>query len=186
MKLVGLGGPGTGLAIANEEFKVWNRSGGTLAVGDIVMLDMASIDGDTDATADLETGITANVTKPTALGMGGVSGASLGTGNIIAYWFGVVTDIYTSYHAARGTTAGGDNQIIKVLFRGKCDAKFTTDDINIGYPLFPSAGQTYLTLTLAAGNKCIAMAVDDNASAAGLFEVLFNGIEGFTCGPYAN
>lgn len=176
MQLFDVAGPGAGMGIKNQSFVVWNRCGATpLVLGDIVMFDLASIDAATGTDADLgqDDSILANVTLPTTLGLGGLSGASLGTGNRIGYFFGVVDNLLDG--------AGADDTKVRVCVRGICEAKLTNADINIGYPLFPGNGVSTLSLTLAAGNKCVAIAIDDNASTAGVYTVLFNGIEGFGC-----
>ena len=167
-------GPGTGLFLDNKFVTVWNRSGtGPREIGDIMMFDLASVDGDTteSITPGAEGNPLGNATLPTTLGIGGVSTAVLDTGNRIGYFFGVIVDLLGG--------AGADNTKVKLQVTGIVNALHKNDAVKPGYPLFPADGADDLTTTLAAGNKCIAIARVTTSSTAGLYSVVFDGIHGF-------
>lgn len=167
-------GPGAGFFLDNKFVTVWNRSGtGPREIGDIMMFDLASVD--TDTTESIVPGNSGNplgnATLPTTLGIGGVSGASLDTGNRVGYFFGVIVDLLGG--------AGADNTQVKLQVTGIVHALHKNDTIKPGYPLFPADGADNLTTTLAAGNKCIAIARVTTGGTAGLYSVIFDGIHGF-------
>ena len=166
-------GPGTGLFLDNKFVVVWNRSGGARSIGDVMMFDLASVEAETTESIvpGAEANPLGNATLPTTLGIGGLSGASLDTGNRIGYFFGIVTDLLAD--------AGADNKKVKLQVTGIVNALHKNDTIKPGYPLFPANGAADLTTTLAAGNKCIAIARVTTGGTAGLYSTIFDGIHGF-------
>lgn len=165
---------------------VWNRTGATLAVGEVVMTDTLALDAETGQVAgDLGTisGVSSvtnnpgadsfplnNVITPTTAGIGGLGTTAIDTG----YWFGVVINLGTV-----GT--GADNTKIGVLWQGRTKAKMaaTVATAQYGKSLVPANAVRTLTLTTAAGNKIIARLEQDTTTQDTLADVLFDGINGF-------
>ena len=169
-KLMQQGGDGVGLFPANEYAYANNRTGATLALGDVVMFDIKDTDAGTGTTTAIgaDASAYANVIDPTTAGIGTLSGASPAHPG---YFFGVVVNL--------GPDAGADNALVKLQVRGLCRASCTADAITIGVPLIAANGVNTLAPSPAAGNKILALAREANSSTAGLYEVWFDGIDGF-------
>lgn len=164
---------GTGLRIWQETAVVWNRGGAGIVVGDLLMFDMQDTDAGTTTTLDenAEGYHLSNVILPATAGLGGLAGAATTFG--LGFWFGVVVDLMGN--------AGADDKKLKVCVRGRLKAKTNNSAILFGSPLVGSNGVKTLKLFDAAapGNKILAIAQQANASTAGSYTVLFNGIEGW-------
>lgn len=175
MELTEILGPNYGLFPKSIYVNVWNRSGGARAIGDCMMFDLASVETETTETLVLgaEASPLANATLPTTLGLGGLSGASLDTGNRIGYFFGFVSNLLAD--------AGADNKPLRLQVMGIGSASVAAVTTKPGYPLFPANGVATITTTLAAGNKCVAVARATYGGSAGVFSVLIDGINGFGC-----
>lgn len=177
---------GLGLIPLTLKGRVWNRTGATLARGEVVMTDTLALDPETgQVVGDLGaiSGVSSittnpgadsfplnNVITPTTAGIGGVGTTAIDAG----YWFGLVIGL-----GDVGT--GADNTIIEVLWQGRGSAKM---EANVATPqygksLVAADTKRTLTLTTIAGNKIIARLEQDTTTAAALANVLFDGITGF-------
>lgn len=183
VNLRNVSGAGDGLFFESRFATAMNRTGTTLAIGDVVMFDM----GDTDAatTTTLEEGnagsVFANVVLPLTVGIGALSGTS-GTGGGAPFFFGVVVDLM----AQPGQTAGGDDTRVKLQIQGVARVSMVATAISVGFGLVAANGVKTLTPTFAPGNKILAVAWEPNGSAAGVYTCLFDGLHGITPGPAAS
>jgi hypothetical protein len=145
---------------------VWNRTGSTLAEGDIVMFDHTASDGHTGTTLVLgaDAGTLSNVIVPATAGLGAVSGDG-------GYWFGAVLP------PKLGTT-NADDTLVWIRVMGICKVKVTADAALIGAPVYPQDALMTLISTQTDGVRPIARLREANASAAGAFEAIFDGIHG--------
>lgn len=156
-------GPGTGLFFQDCDCVVWNRTGGVAAVGDLVMFDIADTQGETTTTLveGAEANAYSNVITPTTAGIGAVGGHS-------GYFFGIVL------------VAGADNAKITIRTQGIVPAAISSAAVTIGSLLVgANATTTLVAASTTAGVKRLAVAREANGSAAGIFSVLFDGINGF-------
>lgn len=152
------GGPGDGLFPAHIEAVCTNRSGGALAVGDVVVLDLATSATETD-----------NNTPGSADASGNNSG------------FNSVIDPATAYlkQGIYGVAleAIADDAAGKILFRGVADVNVATN-LDLGESGTPqNASNQLLEGTGSTGAKIIAIALEDEAS--NIASCLFDGIHGF-------
>lgn len=172
MEMTLTSGPGYGYFPKAEYGKVWNRTGTTVALCEVVMCDMTDSDAD-NATFSYTLGNsgtnTSNVMVPNTDGIGGLSGATIKAGFI----FGVVTDLLTG--------AGADNTEIIVQWKGYAKVAMVATAITTGVALCAANNVKTLTPTFAAGNKCLALASQPNGSAAGNYWCWFDGVNGFGC-----
>jgi len=177
---------GMGLIPLTLKGRVWNRSGATLTVGEVVMTDTLALDPeDGQVAGDLGTisGVSSvtsnpgadafplnNVITPTTAGLGVLGGATADPG----YWFGLVISL-----GDVGT--GADNTVVEVLWQGRGVAKMaaTVGTAQYGKPLVAANGVRTLTLTTAAGTKIIARLEQDTTTANTNANVLFDGLNGF-------
>jgi hypothetical protein len=158
-------GPGVGLFFAEQDVWAWNRTAATLTPGEMVMFDLTDTDGDTTTTltegADGST--FANVISPSTAGIGGLAGGA----NHPGFFFGIVL------------TGGADNTKVQLRMRGIVRASLTSAAATIGVGLVGANSVRTLTATVAANNKVLGIVREANGSAAGLFSILFDGINGF-------
>jgi hypothetical protein len=173
--------PGVGPTLPSEQFIIWNRSGATVALGEILMLDHLAADGTSLSTAGLNVdgGVSGQLTHPwgngidpTAAGIATLSGSGgVGTGSGGAPLV-VVTDLLTG--------AGADDTKVKVCIYGLCNAAcITTEPVVFGDALYAAAANTLTPLT-TAGVRIVAKSLgakSDNAT--NLVAVFFNGWDMF-------
>lgn len=163
--------PGVGPSIRNIEFNAYNRTGSTVAVGDVLMLDHLYADGGGYAAAGPTTAAIArgyvnvdggtgdtnaatwpwgNCLTPTAAGVGALSGsitAGTGAGGSVLV---VVTSLLTG--------AGANNTLVRVCVDGLVDvACLTTEPVVPGDSLTAAAAKT-LTPIAAAGARIVGKA----------------------------
>jgi len=150
-----------GIAPASN-FDVWvfNRSGATLAVGDVVQFDMNQSQAETTSVVEgAEASIWANVIDPVAT----ATGVGIGAGSF--------------YAVALESIA--DNAEGKVRVRGKCQAYViaASGSVAIGDPLVCAASNN-LDLIEAAGEPyhAIALSAATTPTARTLIDVMFDGI----------
>ena len=169
------GGPGVGIFWKSTYATVWNRTGATLTVGEVIMADLTDVDaGTTTSLVEGNDGsVYANFISPSTAGIGVVT-ASASTGHP-GFFFGVVVDLLPQ----QGQTAGGDDTKVKVQLQGVAKISMVATAITVGLPLFPANGVRTLTPVVAAGVKVLAIAHEPNGSAAGVYQCLFDGINGF-------
>lgn len=161
-------GPGPGLFFDNDFCTGYNRTNGTVAIGDVLMFDRLGTEG-TSTTPGSSSHPFANLIKPTTAGVGGLSGVANARGG----FFGVVVDLLDG--------AGADNALVKVQVRGMVDALLNTaSNLSVGDELVAVNAQVYLAEGYTAGHKVIAwsMIADADTDAGQKCRVLFNGIEG--------
>jgi hypothetical protein len=177
---------GMGLIPQALKSRVWNRTGATLTVGEVVMTDTLALDAeDGQVAGDLGTisGVSSvttnpgadsfplnNVITPTTAGIGGLGTTAIDVG----YWFGLVLDL-----GDVGT--GVDNSVVTVLWQGRGKAKMaaTVATAQYGKSLVAANSVRTLTLTTAAGVKIIARLEQDTTTQDVNADVLFDGINGF-------
>lgn len=166
MSLKNIAAPGIGFSPKSEDCRVWNRSGARVK-GDVVMLDFNDSDAgtDTDTTEGDSSSAYANAVLPATVGIGSLSGAAnYHPGSI----FGVVLD-----------DTAADDTAMNIRVKGFVDVSVTATAATIGVGLFPANGVSTLTATVTAGVKCLALLRQANASTAGVYPCLFDGVNGF-------
>lgn len=152
------GGPGDGLFPVNVEIEVTNRSGGALAVGDVVQFDMAQSATECD---------NAN------------PGSSDGDGNNSAY--NCVIDPATAnldhgiYCVALEAIA--DNGTGRVGLSGRFDVNVVGTTVAGSY-LTAADGSNQLVVATGTGNLKV-LAIAEEADASNIATCLFDGIHGF-------
>lgn len=188
--------PGVGPSFLNVEFNVYNRTGGAVVVGNVLMLDHLAADGGGYAAAgynstnpNLAYGVSTlnvdgglggsnaatwpwgNALTPTAAGISGLSGAiTAGTGA-----GGAPLVVVTSLLGG----AGANDTKIKVCIRGLVAVSaITTEPVVFGDTLFAAAAVT-LTPTATAGVRHVAKALSAKADdATDLVLCAFDGMSG--------
>lgn len=166
MSLKNIAAPGIGFSPKSEDCRVWNRSGARVK-GDVVMFDVTDQDigTDTDTAEGDATNAYANVVLPATIGIGSLSGAAnYHPGSI----FGVVLD-----------DTAADDTAMNIRVKGFVEVSVTNAAATIGVGLFPANGVSTLTANVAAGVKCLALLRQANASTAGVYPCLFDGVNGF-------
>lgn len=161
---------------------VWNRTGATLAVGELVMLDMLAADAGfgSNATAALYADTVpggdgfplAQILTPTTAGIGALNAGSPGA------IFCVVDDILSG--------AGADDTQVHVCFKGYVKVKMAstvgaqgTAPGEYGKVIVGANGVRTATATYTVGNKAVGRLLEENTTANALSLCLFNGVEGF-------
>lgn len=170
-------GPGVGLFPKDVYATVWNRGGATaVVVGDLMMFDMTHSDVDEPTASQLlgnSGSILGNVMDPPAtIAAGG--GALNGTGNTAPFFFAVVTDLLDG--------AGADNTKIKVQISGVVRVRCVATAITAGLALAPALSGTAsrsISPVVGVSNRIIGIGFEPNGSAAGVYKVIFDGINGF-------
>lgn len=174
--------PGVGPRLPSERFHIWNRSGATVALGEILMLDHLAADGTSLSTADLYAVGTStgqlthpwgNGLDPTTAGIGTLSGSGgVGTGSAGAPLV-VVTSLLDD--------AGADDTKIEVCIFGLCNVKvITTEPAVFGDTLYAAAANT-LTPLVTAGVRPVAKCLGAKAdNATTLVAAFFNGYDMFS------
>ena len=157
-----------GLFLPRKKFPVWNRTGATVAPGELVQFDVFGADAATlDDQNEGDAGYPlSNVINPATSGIGGQNGAATPWG--VPAIFGVVTGLLSDQ--------GVDDKPIEIAIGGVLMAKLTNDAILKQSLLVPANGVR--TLALAgdtAGRVVLGIALKANSSTAGTFRVLFNG-----------
>lgn len=170
--------PIVGITFEYKEAHVWNRTGATLAVGELVMFDIKATDGDSSVAAipGANNSPYANVITPVTVGLGTLSGAGAPDPG---YMFGVVCDLLDG--GGQGQTPGADNKLIKVCLVGYVYAKMadTAASGARGDVLVAADAVRTLTTTTAAGKKILGRVDEDVTTANALARILFDGINGF-------
>src|SRR6185436_18381988 len=177
MQLADVGPQGVGLNPRFESVPVWNRTGSTVRVGEIVMFDIF-LSSTATAGANFTTVIGsnnhdyANVVTPATAGIGGLTGGSGHTGAP----FGCVMDVPGQN--------GLDGTLIRVCVRGPTRARFAAAGGTLAGKLcFPSDSSLKLSTTVVAGVKAIAELIDRATTVDGLSLVNFDGLDGFGSVP---
>lgn len=161
----------------------WNRTGGTVAIGEVLMADDLATQAETDVNANWGDGGTAalahwtlNLIVPTTAGLGGLlADTNTGVPSIFAVVVGFAENANT-------TSAGADNSRIEVQWWGPCRAQIAASAVTFGLSLMPVNGVKTLTLALAAQDGVVrcARAQQATGGVAGTFRVWFNGLAGLT------
>lgn len=168
-------GVGYGPVFETKSGTVFNRTGATLVVGDIVMTDQANVDTGNPYTSYIPGNALStfsNVINPATRGLGSLSGAATPNPGFV---YGVVTNLLNNGI----DVPGADNALVEVQYQGFVMASCVATAITAGVPLVAANGVRTLTPTYTVGNKVIAYAYQPNGSAAGVYMVLFDGIHGF-------
>lgn len=153
---------------------VFNRTGATLAVGELIMLDMLGADGAsskafTAATDSLVGGNAwplAQALTPTTAGIGALSGSA----GVI---FGVVDDLLAG--------GGADDTLMHVCWKGivKIKQKSTAASGEYGKPISGENGVRTVTTAVTVAVKQLGKIIEDATTANANATCLFNGVEGF-------
>lgn len=148
--------PGSFASQDKVETDVTNRTGGTLAVGEIVAFDLDASDGDTTAYATDPLSIFANVIAPA-------------TKHLKGGYFAVVTDLLDG--------AGADNTKVRVATRGVVDVSCVgSSTVAINDGVMPANGvKTITKLTDGLTSVGLALETGPTGTAASNIAVLFNG-----------
>lgn len=162
--------PGIGARPTTVRQSVWNRTGGTVVLGQVVMTDEKATQAEvskTETNFGADDFCTNNVITPTTAGIGVLSGDP-------GYWFGVVTDLGTD-----GT--GADNTKVGVTWQGYVNVLITTGQASgeFGKLLYPANNQTGVTTTSAVGVKALGRVRVDVTTSAATSLALWDGIQGF-------
>jgi len=113
---------GVGLLPVTIKSNVWNRTGGTVVLGDVVMTDTKATQSETSKTQTnpgADNFPLNNVITPDANGIGVVTADP-------GYWFGVVTSL-------GNVGTGADNTLIGVTWQGRVSVKITTGQASAEY-----------------------------------------------------
>lgn len=184
MNIQTMGAPGVGPAFSHETCVVYNRTGATVVLGDVLMLDLYNSEtthGSSLLQPNVDVGnavssarchpwgnaITpSSATTPSGLGA---------VGSDPGFIFGVVSSLMTG--------GGADDTKVQITLRGVVEARLKQAP-TIGTDLYPENGvRTLQNVQTAAGQRCIARpAIGDGTTApynaAGTFLVLFDGLSG--------
>lgn len=154
---------------------VYNRTGATLAVGELVMIDHLAADagfgGNSSAAVYVaqsvgsDTHPLAQMLTPTTVGAGAVGGAP-------GAYFGVVDDVLD-----RG---GVDDSLIHVCWKGHTKVKMaaTVGAGEYGKVIYAADGVRTATATYTAGKKGLGRLLQNTTTQDTNALVIFNGIEG--------
>lgn len=153
---------------------VYNRTAATLAVGELIMLDMLGADGAsskaftaaTDSVVGGNAWPLAQALTPTTAGIGALS-ASAGV------IFGVVDDVLAG--------GGLDDTLMHVCFKGIVKIKMagTAGSGEYGKPISGANAVRTVTTTVSVAVKQLGKIIEDATTANALSTCLFNGVEGF-------
>lgn len=147
------------------EWNAYNRTGATLTVGEVCIFDETAADAGTTAANG---GPLGNLITPVTAKIGANNGH-------IGYRACVVIDLLDKND---GTTAGADDALVRVKFRGKTKVQITAaQDIAVGDML--GLANSVRTMSEAATNGlrvyAIAQEADNDANAGTLYSVDFKG-----------
>lgn len=154
----------------------YNRTGATVAVGEVLMVDLLAADGGFggNASAALYVAQTfgnelhplAQMIIPTVVGDGVVN--STGVGAI----FGVVDDLMSG--------AGADDTQVHVCWKGIVKAKMasTVGAGEYGKAVYGAGAVNTLTATFLIGGKCLGRLLQNTTTTNTNALLLFNGVEG--------
>lgn len=176
--------PGQGPRPLTLKGLVWNRTGGTVAIGEVLMTDTKGTQAEDTQVAGSATNVSGtlpitnrgadgfplnNVIVPATAGLGGLGTTAIDPG----YWFGVVTGLGTD-----GT--GADNTRVEVTYQGVVLAKMAATLATPQWGVVVTAANAVktLTVTTAAGQKLLGRLEQDTTTANALALVFFNGIDG--------
>lgn len=164
--------PGIGLHLDNNTATVWNRTGSTLQIGNVVQFDMTEAQSETAAAG----GWRANVIVPTAAsatipGIG--SHVDKDTVSQPPAIFGVVVNLLND--------KGVDNTRVLVAVRGNTIAVLPPSGSTLtkGMGVFPAATVMTATNVLTKGVKCIGFANATSTGNDALTLCTIDGINGF-------
>jgi len=153
-------GSGSGYFPASDTDTVFNRTGAALALGEVVMMDhKQSATECTNSIPGDSASVYRNVVVPTTAGLD------------FAY-FGLVVGL--------GESVGADDTEVDVMWRGRAPGSIA-GAVLVGVQVTGANGVVTLTDTIGAGFKVIAV-MEEAATGAGSFDVLFDGINGFGTG----
>lgn len=170
-------GVGIGYSPDNISGWVYNRTGATLAVGELVMIDHLAADGGFGGNASAAAYVAqtvgnelhphAQVITPTTAGIGALNSGAPGA------YFGVVEDVLAG--------AGADDTLIKVCWKGITSIKMasTVGAGEYGKVIVGANAVRTATATYTVGNKALGRLLQNTTTANTNALVIFNGIEGF-------
>lgn len=180
--------PGLGLRPSTLKSTVWNRTGGTVAIGEVVMSDEKGTQPEDSQVAGNTTNVSFvpfggaftgqssrgqdgfpsnNVITPTTAGLGTLGTTACDPG----YKFGVVTGLGTD-----GT--GADNTKIEVTWQGPVLVKMaaTLATPQFGVAIAGANGVRTATVTTAAGQRILGRLEQDTTTANTLALALWDGL----------
>jgi hypothetical protein len=182
-------GPGrVGIGVPNWYGYAFNRTGSTLAIGEVLQIDMTSAAGEFAPNAQLghDDHILGNLVVATAAsatvpGIGGeVNATTIGQPSAI-----FVLVIGLGDGGPAGSTPGGDNAIVRVLVAGvghKIKPK-SGESLTVGRHFFAEASVLTVTNTLVKGKKSLGWATATSSAADALTDCVFDGWHGFGTAP---
>lgn len=172
MNLQTMSGPGVGPHFSNMTCVVYNRTGGAVALGDILMLDHlgtgASTYSDVSLAPNTDVGNASVPAKCWPLG-NAITPATTGIGVDVGdpgAIFGVVTNLMIG--------GGADNTKVELTVAGVVQAKMANVAIVFGDDLYPANNVRTLTNVYAAGVRCLSKALHSGTGQTNW--VLFNGM----------
>jgi hypothetical protein len=152
--MLAAGTTGIGLSFQPHDVQVYNRTGSTTLVGNLVMFDHKQTATETTNSIEgRDDGAYSNVVQPDA------------DMDSRGFW-GICLE------------AAPDNALMRIRVRGRVDA-LVRNTAALNEPLNAEGGQDSLSAATSGGNKCLgipeATTPDNNAA---LIPIIFNGIEG--------
>ena len=164
-------GPGIGPYLNSVKAIGYNRTGGAVVLGDILMIDHLNTQAEGSATVALFTDVGGDSAEPTKCWPWGnfIAPATTGIGVLTddpGALLGVVTSLFDG--------AGADNKKVEITIVGYVTAKMA-GATTYGADLYPANAATTLTTTQTDGVRCLAKALGTTGG-AGSAIVFFNGI----------
>jgi hypothetical protein len=171
MELQDVMGPGYGPFPKDTFGVVVNNTGTTLALGDLIMLDMNNAANTSLIPGNILSPLSLAV-LPNVIGVGGLSG----TTTVSGHWFGIVVDLLGG--------AGAASTGVKVQFQGIVKkASLTSTAATIGLDLVGTTAVKTLSAGVSAGKKVLGKVWEPNGGVAGNYQIIFDGINGLGVNP---